>query len=214
LTTLNKGFAVAAGFFSLMFLWQAVSMLIGIDSEGHADVAPHGGLDHVDVSASDAHVGADHGPSGAGPGHHDMGGGAAFTLVSLRSVIAFATLFSWAGTLYLMTGTSTILSIIYSLAWGLVAMFGVAYLVYQLVGLQETGNISLWDCIGEQGRVYMNVPADGAGKVRVMVGGVLCFVNARSGNGHFLVEGTEVTVTRIVDSSTVEVMPCDTALGE
>jgi hypothetical protein len=211
LTTLNKGFAISALFFTVMFLWQMASMAIGFDGDTHSDVA-HEGLDHGDVHVSGGHEGMEQ--AHGGPHHHPLGGEAAFTLVSLRSVIAFTTLFSWAGTLYLMGGTSAILAIFYSLAWGLAAMFGVAYLVFKLVQLQETGNITLWSCIGEEARVYMNVPSEGAGKVRVMVGGVLCFVNARSGTGEPLAAGTRVRVTRILDSNTVEVMPSDTAQGD
>ncbi|MFH1115138.1 MAG: hypothetical protein V1792_14600 [Pseudomonadota bacterium] len=208
LTLLNKVFAVAALFCSVLFLWQIVGMLIGFDADGHSDV-PHGGIDHVDAGVSTDAGPVDHADGTGDHHHHDLGGQAAFSLVSIRSVIAFATLFTWAGTLYLMSGTSMVLAVIYSLAWGAVAMIAVSYLVYTLVRLQETGNVSLWSSIGEEGSVYMNIPAGGVGKVRVLVGGVLSYVNARSPEEDLLVAGTKVRVTRVLDDTTIEVLPLE-----
>jgi len=90
-----------------------------------------------------------------------------------------------------------------------VAMFAVSYLVYKLVQLQERGNVSLWRSIGEEGLVYMNIPAGGVGKVRVLVGGVLSFVNARTSEDVLLTAGTKVRVTRVLDDNTIEVVPLE-----
>ncbi|MEW6139684.1 MAG: hypothetical protein AB1733_15765 [Thermodesulfobacteriota bacterium] len=205
LTALNKGFFLAALFFSVLFVWQIVSMLIGLDMHGNGD-AGHGGF-----------AGHGHADVGGGGSHHvdhELGGEVTFTLVSVRSVIAFATLFSWAGALYLFTGTSPILAISLAAGWGLAAMFGVSFLVYKLLKLQEVGTVSLWTATGEEGFVYMDIPADGAGKVRIKVGGVVSFVDARSGGGAPLKAGTPVLVSRVIDSRTVEVVPFDSFQGE
>lgn len=208
LSALNKGFALAALFFTVLFAWQIVSMLIGLDVHGDSDVS-HGGIDHPDADAGISHHG--YGSHDAG---HQLGGEVTFTLVSVRSVLAFATLFGWAGSLYLRTGTSPITAIALSALWGLAAMFGVSYVVYKLLQLQEVGNVSLWTSIGEEGVVYMDVPAEGAGKVRIKVGGVVSFIGARSGIESSLVAGTKVRVSRIIDSRTVEVVPFDYGQGE
>ena len=77
LTLFNKGFAVAAVFFSVLFAWQFLGALLGLHGDSHGDAG------HADQHDSD---------------------GVSFTLISVRSVLAFGTLFSWAGTLYLMSG--------------------------------------------------------------------------------------------------------------
>jgi len=205
MTLLTKAFAVAAVFCTVLFLWQIVSMMIGFDVDGHTDVG-HDGIDHVDVGASSDGSPVHHVD---GTTHHDLGGQIAFSLVSVRSVIAFATLFTWAGTLYLMSGTSAFLAVVYSLAWGGFAMCAVSYLIYKLVKLQEIGNVSLWSSIGEEGSVYMNIPAGGVGKVRVLVGGVLSFVNARTPGEVLLTAGTKVRVSRVLDDNTIEVVPLE-----
>ncbi len=88
-------------------------------------------------------------------------------------------------------------------------MFAVSFLVYKLVQLQEIGNVSLWSSTGEEGSVYMNIPVGGVGKVRVLVGGVIGYVNARTPEEVLLTEGTKVRVSRVIDENTIEVVPLE-----
>lgn len=200
LSALNKVFAVGALFFGVIFLWQIVGMFLGLDGHHQADTAhDHPGMDH-DQDSGDHETRAD-------------GAAASFSLVSIRSAIAFATLFTWAGTLYLTTGTATVLALVYSFAWGLAAMLGVSYLVYKLVRLQEIGTASIWTAMGEEGSVYMNVPEGGLGKIRVKVSGAVSFVDARTTDRRPLEAGTKVRVVGIVDSRTVEVVPMENQEG-
>jgi hypothetical protein len=72
--------------------------------------------------------------------------------------------------------------------------------------MQEQGNASAWWALGEQGTVYINIPPDGPGKVRLMVRGAISIVNARSQNGVPIIEGTRVKVVNVVNPNTVEVI--------
>jgi hypothetical protein len=190
ITTLNKAFAVSTAVFTLFFLWQLIMTLWGVDSSGahHGDMAAHSGTD--------------------APGHygdHDVGG-EAFTLISIRSILAFATLFSWAGTLYLSSGTHILWAILYSLLWGAAAMVGVSVIFHFMLSMQESGNISLWWAIGEEGTVYLNIPAGGTGKVRIMVKGVMSIISAGTRDGLPLNEGTKIKVVDVVNQNTIEVI--------
>jgi membrane protein implicated in regulation of membrane protease activity len=200
ISALNKAFAVGALFFGVLFLWQIVGMFLGLDSHHQTDTA---------------HDQADMGHDQDGGDHQTRtnGAGASFSLVSIRSAIAFATLFTWAGTLYLTSGIGTVLALAYSFAWGLAAMFAVSYLVSKLVQLQEIGNASIWTAVGEEGSVYMNVPEGGLGKIRVKVSGAVSFVDARSADRGPLEAGTKVRVVGIVDNRTVEVVPMENQEG-
>jgi membrane protein implicated in regulation of membrane protease activity len=194
LTSVNKAFALGALFFTIVFVWQIIGMLLGMhgDSHGVADseIAHETvGHAHGDLQTEDPHAHAQ----------------VTFTLVSLRSILAFGMLFSWAGTLYLMNGASLTMTVIYSSVWGMAAMFVVSYAVYKLVQLQETGNIALWTAIGEEGTVYMDIPAGGTGKIRVITSRVVSYVNARSRGAAKLPAGTKVRVVGILDNNTLEV---------
>ena len=196
---LNKAFVISAAGFSVLFVWQIISLLAGLDADSHAVGHDGGSFDHS----------VDH-PDTADQQTHHPGGEVTFSLVSVRSIVAFGTLFSWAGALYLLTGTNAILAIVYSAAWGMAAMFGVSYLVYWLLRLQEVGTSSLWSAIGEEGSVYIRIPQDGMGKVRVMVGGVVSYVSARSENNEELAPGALVRVVGVIDDNTIEVRELET----
>ncbi|MBI5248012.1 MAG: NfeD family protein, partial [Desulfomonile tiedjei] len=113
----------------------------------------------------------------------------------------------WSGTLYLYEGTSPALAFLYSIFWGLLAMFGVSYLLYGLLRLQERGNISYWTAIGTEGTVYLEIPAQGVGQIRVSVSGVISFLKARSSDGMPLPASTKVTVVGMDENNVLEVKP-------
>lgn len=192
LTTLNQAFYVQALFFSLLFLWQLAGMLFGIDGDGHGD---------------GWHMPTHDAPSDGTHGDDFATGQVVFSLLSIRSIVAFGTLFSWAGALYLSGGTAPAWAVAYSLLWGLAGMFLVSFLMYGLLRLQETERASLWHVVGEEATVYMNVPKNGEGKVRVLVRGTISFVSARAAHGEPLAAGTRVRVVDVVDEKTVSVTP-------
>lgn len=211
LTIVNKAFFLSAVFFSVLYLWQLISMVHG--GAGHGNVI--GGHDHS--MGGHGHLAGGHAVSGhdAAHGHgSDSAGHVAFTFVSLRSLMAFGTLFSWAGTLYLLGGTSTIAAILYSAIWGLVGMFLVSFAMYWLVNLQETGTMDIATALGEEGTVYITVPAGGRGQVRVKVAGIISHVKARSKTTEALAVGVKVRVVGMIDANTIEVEPIEKGMGE
>jgi membrane protein implicated in regulation of membrane protease activity len=203
LTILNQGFFICAVFFGVLSLWQTLGALLGLGghSHEHMDHIAHGVHAHVDAGhpAAGHHAGAAH--------HHtsDAADRVAFSFVSIRSVIAFGTLFSWAGALYLMGGTKPVLAIVYGFIWGIFAMCVISYLMYALLRLQETGNLRMETALGEEGTVYIDIPPAGVGQVRVMVGGLVSHVKARSTGTELLVRGTTIRVVGIDDNNVVEV---------
>ncbi len=192
LSVLNKAFAISALAFSVAFLVQMIMMVLGLDVHGH------------DFWGTDIHAPDMHDIHHA-PGLDDGAHGVTLTFLSVRSIMAFGTLFSWAGALYLATGTSPIIAIFYSVLWGLAGLFAVSFLLYWLLRMQEVGNVPLWKAVGEEGTVYMDIPAGGTGKVRILCGGTICFVNARSRSGAPLLAGTAIKAVGTLDERTLEV---------
>jgi hypothetical protein len=201
-----------AAFFSVLFLWQLISTLLGgIGGTEHIEA---GGTDvHADVGAA-GHDVAGHDVAAAGhdaAGHagHEAGTAvesvATFKLLSVRSVTAFGLLFGWAGVLYLRTGTGQNPTLLYSVLWGVVGMLIVSAIFYFLMRMTETGTRRLSTALGQPGTVYMDIPAGGAGQVRVMISGAVSFISARVAGGEALKAGTPVIVKRIIGPNMVEV---------
>ncbi len=199
LTAIAQWFFIAAAFFSVFFTWQIIATLIGLAGDADADV--DAGMDaHTDVDV-DVHD-MPHDIEATGDAADTI---AAFRLVSIRSVLAFFTLFSWAGALYLASGVVVDRAIIYALLWGLAALVVVSLLLHFLRKLAETGSPQLATCVGQTGAVYLDIPPGGVGEVRVTVSGVVSHVKARAAGGAGISSGTDVRVLRILGPGTVEV---------
>lgn len=214
LELLNKIFYGAAGFFSIIFLWQFIATLIGLShGEGEFEAGGHGDADHdVDVHVDgDADVHVDH--IEADSAHAAAESTAAFRILSVRAILAFFTLFTWAGALYLDVGKDVPNTLILAMMWGLAGWAVVAVLVYWLRKLAEPGTARLSSCVGCRGSVYLNIPAGGQGEIRVPVGGVITMVKARAAGGAQMGAGTPVHVVRLLDAATVEVAPVDAQAG-
>lgn len=189
-----QGFYVAAMFFSVFFLWQLVAAVIGLG--GHSmDITSH-----VDVSA-------DH-----GMGDHTADASAhetvlAFKLLSVRSILAFFTLFTWSTAMYAslpVPPLSLNRSMTFGLLWGLCAMALVAWLLHLMRKMAESGNIRMESCVGSLGAVHIDIPASGYGEVRVTVSRVATFVRATAG-GKVIKSGANVRVVKVLGPNLVEV---------
>jgi len=222
LSPANKVFFCIAFFFSALFLWQFIMTIIGLAGSGaEAELEAGGDVEveaDMDAEAADmeagGHVEADAGEvAGHAPGDaaevtaHETT--VSFKLLSFRSVIAGGMMFGWAGALYLYNGLPLSRALLYALAWAFGGAFVVAILMYLMRRLQETGNVQLATCVGRRGTVYMDIPASGTGKVRTLVSGAIRFVPARGAGGAAVGAGTPVRVTRLLDTSTVEVERID-----
>jgi len=148
LTGAEQVFWAIAVIFTIFFTIQFVISLIGLDFDSDMDIDSDGG--HVDM-----HGGYDVDPS--------------FTLFSVRSIIAFFTFFGWVGVISLSNDMSLLMSVSLASVSGLIAMFFVAIILYQLIKLSEEGTIYIDEALGKYGEVYIPIPEKRAGKGRVTV---------------------------------------------
>lgn len=192
LTPLNQALYGVAVFFSLLFLWQFITALLGLS--GSAE-----GLMHDDLHASDTGPDVDNDLQ-----DHSV---ATFKLLSVRSVIAFGMLFGWAGALHLEAGMEMEESLLRGFVWGGAGMALVAYFFYKVQQLSESHNRNLTSCIGNEGEVYIDIPENGAGQIRVMESGAVNYISARGKDGLPIEHQTPVRVLRTIDITTVEVEP-------
>jgi len=201
LSGLNQAFYAAAAFFSAFFVWQFIAALMGLGGEGDVDVDVDADIDaDVDAAGDATYDGFE---DGAVVDASETI--AAFKLVSMRSIIAFFTLFSWAGALYLDRDFGLARSLLYALLWGGVAMVVVAFIFHMMRKLTESGTPRLATCVGESGTVYLDIPDGGRGEIRIPVNGVMAHVKARTADGKALKMGTAVRARRVLDAATVEV---------
>ena len=83
----------------------------------------------------------------------------------------------------------------------------VGLLLHLLPKLADSGTRDLESALGSEATVYVDIPADGIGEVRVLVGGSVGYVKARAADGRALKAGTPVTVSRRVGQTILIVEP-------
>lgn len=187
LTAVNQWFFIAGTFFGVVFLAQLIMTLAGLSADhGDLDTHPDDGVEHHAGEASHETV-------------------IAFKLLSTRSVIAFFTLFSWAGALYLNQQVPLVRTLVYAVVWGAAAMILVALVFHTMRKLTQTGSINIAACVGADGTVYLDIPAGGEGEIRVLCGGVMTHFKARVEGGAALKAGTPVKVAAVLNANTVRV---------
>ena len=93
-----------------------------------------------------------------------------FNLFSIRSILAFLTVFGWGG---VMWGHHGVWGFIGAFAAGTATMFLTALVIWGLMKLQSSGTISNRQFIGQTGAVYLSIPAgrSSAGKITVRLKG-------------------------------------------
>ncbi len=186
LQPLNQWFYVAAAVCSVFFLWQLIAAIAGL-SGGH----------DVDSSAE---------PSWEHQTTHDAADSVAtFRLLSVRSVIAFFTLFSWGGALYLNQHIPAGRAVLYALVWGLAAMVLVSLTFHLLRRMAATGDMQIATCVGQTGTVYLDIPVGGDGEVRLLCSGIMTHFKARLTNSAAAKAGTKVRIVRVTGANSLEV---------
>ncbi len=131
-----------------------------------------------------------------------LGGGDWFTGASMAG---FLGALGFGGAIVLGVSGSMTLAIIAGVLLGL--LFGglVAYLVIRLRNTQEGGAPSSSDLVDREGVVISDIPADGMGEIRIVQGGHITKLNARSAVP--LKAGTQVSVTDVLSATSVRVVP-------
>ncbi len=177
--------------FSVLFLIQFVLSLIGLDFDGDADI--------------DVHAEADTGY------HLDPD----FTLLSVRSIIAFFTFFGWTGVLVLNRGGSTLAALGFASLAGFAAMSIVGYMLYVFSKLTQEGNLDLNEAVLQTGEVYLRIPANrnGLGKVHINVKGSLREMDAVT-EGEALATGSRIRIIKLLDKNVMLVEPVREFLEE
>jgi len=125
-----------------------------------------------------------------------------FSLFSLRSIVAFLLFFGWTGVLVLQNGGSLTKALTLGGLAGAVAMSVIAYLLFQMYKMEESGTVSLESTIGTEGEVYIPIPSklNGKGKIQIRVENKLMELTAVTNNNK-LSTGKKVKVLDVLEKN-------------
>ena len=153
-------------------------------------------------------LGGDHGDGGGdgdvGDLHHDglADSDVSFKILSLQGITAFTMMFGLVGLAITRTLPMGSVGKLISLAGGAVAGFVsvwvVAWIFDLMKNLQSTGELNIEEAIGQEGKVYLTIPANDTGKVQVTVRGSLKIYDAVTDGEHEIPTGERVVVERVI----------------
>lgn len=141
--------------------------------------------------------------------HHDLtDGDAGFTILSLRSLMAFGMFMGYTGVVALRLGAGWLIALAAGIAAGVLAAWLAWRLLRLVLRLQSSGTLDMQNTIGQTGEVYLPIPAsmNGVGKVMVEVQGALREMDAVS-EEDTIPTGLAILVVGIMDDGTLIVQP-------
>ncbi len=129
--------------------------------------------------------------------------GIGFQFFTLKNLVAFFTIFAWAGIACLDSGLSNGVSMVISFISGIMMMGVMGGLFYFLGKATESGTLQMKNAIGAVGEVYMEIKAQrgNIGQIQVLVQGTLRTLEALSDDKENLPQGTVVSVSEIANNN-------------
>ena len=183
-------FALIAIPSTLVLVVQTILLLCGI---GGDDIDADG----VDITGNGV---------GDTPGD---GGGDGLALFSLRGIMAMAAVGGWSGLVMYEAGINIAVTVLLAVAFGFMALVGIAYLMKLAMKLQQNGTLDLGYAIGKVGTVYIPIPAEmkGSGKINLAMQERFIEVDAMTSAGRKLATGESGRVTATNENGMVVVEP-------
>ena len=194
LNGIEKTFLVCALIGSTLFLIRTILFFIGGDADTDVDGDIHidghldfdGGID-ADVDVSDI-------------SHIDSA--ASFHIFSLHGITGFFMMFGLIGlAMSKQSNLGPAISVLGGLISGIITMWLVAKIFMSMKKLQSDGTLNLNNAIGQEGTVYLNIPAEGTGKVQVVVQERLKIFNAVSAKKEEIKTGENIKILKVVSGN-------------
>lgn len=187
LSAVEKIFFICAVFGGVMFILRLLLSLFGGLHDADMGGDAHGGFDVHDVQ--DAH-----------DVHHDSD--ASFKILSLQGLTAFFMMFGLVGlALSRQSRWATMWATIGALIGGLAAMWIMAKIFKGMTKLQSDGTMDIQNAVGQEGTVYLTIPAEGEGKVQVTVQGSLRELTAVSKYKTEIKTGERIVVDSVTSAN-------------
>jgi len=182
LTSFEKFYWIIAGISSTIFVFVLITTFLVGDADG------------VDGDV-DAEIESDTGID--------------FQFFTFKNLVAFFTIFSWAGISCIDAGYGKGVTILVSTIAGLIMMFIMGALIYYINKLVSSGTLKLENAIGNVGEVYLTIGANRSkiGKVHVTIQGALRELDALADSEETLKTGTVIKVIEVTGTGILIVQP-------
>ena len=133
-------------------------------------------------------------------------GDPSMNLYTFRNLVNFLLGMSWTAILLNEQMKSKALLMLIAFAVGAAIVFAVMMMFKGLSKMQQSGNINVFEsAVGCSGKVYLTIPGErkGSGKVQININNSVREYDALTDSEDDLKTGTSITVTEVLDASTL-----------
>lgn len=136
---------------------------------------------------------------GDGDGDYDIsddGHGDATQFFTIRNMIAFFTMFGWAGLTAYKSGLSNAWVIVIAVTSGVSMVALLVFLMNRASKLRQSGTLQMKNAVSQIGETYLRIPArrSGIGKIQVQVQGRLMELDAMTDDAEDIATGRPIKV--------------------
>jgi membrane protein implicated in regulation of membrane protease activity len=181
-----------------LFVLRTLLMLIG----GFGDADVDGDMGDLDMDVSH-NFDVDHGDID----HADAD--FSFKFLSLQGLTAFFMMFGLVGLALFHADMMVLLTIVGGTVAGLFTVWVISVIFTNMKRLQSSGTLDIKNAVGQSGKVYLGIPANGSGQVQVSVQGALRVLDAVSYDKKKITTGTSVKVVDVLGEKTLVVEKID-----
>ncbi len=126
----------------------------------------------------------------------DGADGDASSFFTLRNMIAFFTIFGWAGLAAYKSGLSNTWVVVIAVVSGILTVYILYFIMKKASNLRQSGTLQMKNAISQIGETYLRIPAKrgGLGKVQVQVQGRLVELDAMTDDQDDIATGKPIKV--------------------
>jgi len=128
-----------------------------------------------------------------------------FQYLSIQSLSAFFLMFGLVGLALLREGVQEVVALLAAVVSGVFTVWIVSQIFVQMKKLQSDGTLKMENAIGQEGTVYLTIPENGTGQVRVSVQGGLRIFDAVSADRQAIPTGASIRVIRLISGKVLVV---------
>ena len=173
---IEKLYLACAVFGGILFVVRLVLQFVGGDGGGDYDGSGDIGDIHMDGDVS-GHVDGDLSGHADGGDIHDAY--LSFKILSFQGLTAFFMMFGLVGlAMSRQSGYNDTACLAVATGAGLGTVWIIAQIFRKAGSLQASGNINLSNAVGQEGEIYLTIPADGTGKAKITIQDRLRIYNA------------------------------------
>ncbi len=197
LTAVERVYAACALAGGALFILRTIMTLIG--GFGH-DVGVHLPGDHFDMGGGHADMSAGHAADASGEAD------TSFRALSVQGITAFFMMFGLVGlALSRQSLAGAALSSIGGVAAGIATVWIIGRIFVGMQKLQSDGTLHYDNAIGQEGLVYLTVPAEGSGQVSIAIQQQMRTCQAVSANKTSIATGERVVVVDVINGNVLVV---------